>query len=66
MDPFFGSANALHRIYQDLLVDAGVLRQSSIEEWVTYDSLKIGGSIDGQLMRKGPILDIKTVKRILL
>ncbi len=61
MYPFFETANAIHRIYQELGVQAGALEEDSIEKWVEYPALRIGGSVDGLCVKDGPVCDFKTV-----
>ena len=60
MYPFFEVAHDIHRLYQRLGVEAKILDPSSVEKWVEYEPLRIGGSIDGRLV-SGPLFEIKTV-----
>jgi hypothetical protein len=58
--PFLDMADLYHDYYQMLGVEAGVLDPNSIEQWVEYKPLKIGGAIDGQMVDDGPLVDFKT------
>lgn len=60
IDPFFAVANMIHNLYQSEGVTAGIFHADSIEKWVEYPPLRIGGCIDAEFI-SGPLCDFKTV-----